>query len=117
MVIEATLLVHITTEPVNPLQFPARWYTVRPERRTSYLTKQRSRQFMTSKRALISGAGVAGPALAFWLERCGVSCTIVERAPSLREGGQAVDFRGPIHRAVLERMGIWKAILERRTRP
>ena len=35
----------------------------------------------------------------------------------LREGGQAVDFRGPVHRAVLERMGIWDAIQERRTTP
>ena len=43
---------------------------------------------------LISGAGIAGPALAFWLSRFGFSPTVVERAPSLRSGGQAVDFRG-----------------------
>jgi len=69
------------------------------------------------QRVLISGAGVAGPALAFWLTRCGFRPTIVERAPALREGGQAVDFRGPIHREVLERMDIWRDIQERRTRP
>jgi 2-polyprenyl-6-methoxyphenol hydroxylase-like FAD-dependent oxidoreductase len=51
------------------------------------------------------------------MERCGIASTIVERAPSVREGGQAVDFRGPIHRAVLERMGLWEAIHERRTIP
>lgn len=72
---------------------------------------------MKSVHALISGAGVAGPALAFWLNRCGIASTVVERAPSLREGGQAVDFRGPIHRAVLERMGIWQTIHDHRTRP
>jgi 2-polyprenyl-6-methoxyphenol hydroxylase-like FAD-dependent oxidoreductase len=66
---------------------------------------------------LISGAGVAGPALAYWLERRGWSCTIVERARELRVGGQAVDFRGPIHRAVLERMNLWDPIHAHRTRP
>ncbi len=69
------------------------------------------------QRVLISGAGVAGPALAFWLARFGFQPTIVERAPALREGGQAVDFRGPVHRDVLERMDLWEAIHEQRTRP
>lgn len=59
---------------------------------------------------LISGAGIAGPALAFWLVRCGFKTTLIEQAPSLREGGQAVDFRGPAHLAVLERMGLLEAI-------
>jgi 2-polyprenyl-6-methoxyphenol hydroxylase-like FAD-dependent oxidoreductase len=71
---------------------------------------------MTSH-VLISGAGIAGPALALWLNRAGFRTTIVERATELREGGQAIDFRGPVHRAVLERMGLWDAIHERRTRP
>jgi 2-polyprenyl-6-methoxyphenol hydroxylase-like FAD-dependent oxidoreductase len=47
-----------------------------------------------SKTILISGAGVAGLALAHWLERFGYSATVVERAPELRGGGQAVDVRG-----------------------
>jgi 2-polyprenyl-6-methoxyphenol hydroxylase-like FAD-dependent oxidoreductase len=55
---------------------------------------------------LISGAGVAGPALAHWLLRTGHRVTVVERAPALRDGGYAVDFRGPAHLAVLERMGL-----------
>lgn len=70
-----------------------------------------------NQRVLISGAGVAGPALAFWLARAGFQPTIVERAPALRAGGQAVDFRGPIHRDVLERMDIWHEIHRHRTRP
>jgi 2-polyprenyl-6-methoxyphenol hydroxylase-like FAD-dependent oxidoreductase len=55
---------------------------------------------------LISGASVAGPALAFWLGRAGHDVTVVERAPKLRQGGYAVDFRGPAHMGTLERMGV-----------
>jgi len=47
-----------------------------------------------AKRILISGASVAGPALAFWLNRYGFEVTVVERAPGIRPGGYAVDFRG-----------------------
>jgi 2-polyprenyl-6-methoxyphenol hydroxylase-like FAD-dependent oxidoreductase len=54
---------------------------------------------------LISGASVAGPALAYWLHRHGLRTTIVERAPGLRPGGQPVDFRGTTMR-VLEEMGV-----------
>ncbi|GAB2833806.1 FAD-dependent monooxygenase [Lentzea nigeriaca] len=64
---------------------------------------------------LISGAGVAGPALAHWLARFGFSPTVVERAPSLREGGQAVDFRGEAHLSVLRRMGVLDAVRAART--
>ncbi|MCY0920782.1 FAD-dependent monooxygenase [Streptomyces sp. H27-G5] len=55
---------------------------------------------------LISGASIAGPALAYWLGRHGFRPTVVEVAPALREGGQAVDFRGNTHLTVLERMGV-----------
>ena len=71
---------------------------------------------MTRPHVLIAGAGIAGPSLAWWLSRRGWRITLVERARALRIGGQAVDFRGPVHRAVLERMGLWEAIHERRTR-
>lgn len=55
---------------------------------------------------LISGAGVTGPALAYWLGRYGASTTVVEVAPALRASGFAVDFRGPTHLAVLSKMGV-----------
>jgi len=58
------------------------------------------------KRVLISGASVAGPALAYWLGRSGYEVIVVERAPRLRNGGHAVDFRGAAHFEVLERMGV-----------
>lgn len=57
-------------------------------------------------RVLISGASVAGPALAHWLGHAGHDVLVVERAPALREGGYAVDFRGPAHLGTLDRMGI-----------
>ncbi|MFF3438958.1 FAD-dependent monooxygenase [Streptosporangium sp. NPDC002721] len=61
---------------------------------------------MKNTTVLISGASIAGPALAYWLSRSGHAVTVVERAPALRPGGQAVDFKGETHRVVLERMGI-----------
>ena len=59
-----------------------------------------------SGNVLISGASIAGPALAYWLGQYGFKPTVVELAPALREGGQAVDFRGETHLTVLERMGV-----------
>ncbi|MFH8403404.1 FAD-dependent monooxygenase [Streptomyces sp. NPDC018019] len=55
--------------------------------------------------ALISGAGIAGPALAYWLNRHGYAVTVVERAPALRSGGYKVDLRGVAIEAA-ERMGV-----------
>ncbi len=59
-----------------------------------------------TKNVLISGASIAGPALAYWLRRYGFRPTVVERAPALRQGGQAVDFRGPVHLDILRRMDL-----------
>ena len=54
---------------------------------------------------LISGAGIAGPALAFWLSRAGYQVAIVEIADDIRPGGQTVDLRGA-GGEVVERMGL-----------
>ncbi|MFI7439344.1 FAD-dependent monooxygenase [Nonomuraea indica] len=72
---------------------------------------------MTNKplSVLISGAGVAGPALACWLARSGATVTVVEKAPVLRTGGQAVDFKGGTHLELLRRMGILEEVRRRRT--
>src|ERR1043165_3089087 len=43
---------------------------------------------------LVSGAGIAGPCLAYWLLHHGFEPVIVERAPRLRTGGYIVDFWG-----------------------
>ena len=69
----------------------------------------------TNRDILISGASVAGPALAWWLSRHGFHPTVVERAPHLRGGGYAVDFRGATHLNVLTKMGILDAIKARQT--
>ena len=58
---------------------------------------------------LISGASIAGPALAYWLRRYGYSVTVVERGPELRPGGQGIDIRGA-GRTVVERMGLMRPI-------
>jgi 2-polyprenyl-6-methoxyphenol hydroxylase-like FAD-dependent oxidoreductase len=60
---------------------------------------------MTRRTVLISGGGIAGPALAYWLHRWGFGVTVVERAPGPRPGGQAVDLRGAA-RTVVDRMGL-----------
>lgn len=49
---------------------------------------------MDNKNILISGAGIAGLALAYWLKKFGFTPTIVEISPKLREGGYAIDFWG-----------------------
>ncbi|HTN91219.1 MAG TPA: FAD-dependent monooxygenase [Sorangium sp.] len=63
---------------------------------------------MQNRNILISGASIAGPALAYWLRRHGFNPTLVERAPALRDGGYAVDVRGPALE-VLARMGLGEA--------
>ena len=60
---------------------------------------------MSDIRVLVSGASIAGPALAHWLRRRGAEVTVVEQAPGLRPGGQAVDARG-VARDVIGRMGL-----------
>ena len=60
---------------------------------------------MPQPTVLISGAGIAGPALAFWLNRSGYRVTIVELADGIRPGGQTVDLRGA-GGEVVERMGL-----------
>ena len=67
---------------------------------------------MAAKTVLISGASIGGPALAYWLSRHGFTPTIVEIAPDLRPGGQAVDLRG-VGRDVAERMGIMAAVRQK----
>jgi len=65
-------------------------------------------------RVLVAGASIAGPALAHWLRRRGAEVTVVERAPELRPGGQAVDARG-VAKEVIRRMGLDAAVRAART--
>ena len=64
---------------------------------------------MSDTRVLVAGASIAGPALAHWLRRRGAEVTVVEQAPGLRPGGQAVDARG-VAKEVIRRMGLDAAV-------
>ncbi|MEV0250867.1 FAD-dependent monooxygenase [Nocardia sp. NPDC050712] len=65
-------------------------------------------------RILISGASIAGPALAYWLAQSGFRPTVVERAPRPRPGGNGVDIRGESLR-IAELMGLLPRLRERAT--
>ena len=54
---------------------------------------------------LISGVGIAGPTLAFWLEKYGFAPTLVESAPALRASGYVIDFWG-LGYDIAEKMGL-----------
>ncbi|MEV6768104.1 FAD-dependent monooxygenase [Nocardia sp. NPDC051030] len=58
-----------------------------------------------SRSVLISGAGIGGSTLAYWLGRNGFEVTVVERATGQRSSGNPIDVRGPAL-GVVEEMGI-----------
>jgi 2-polyprenyl-6-methoxyphenol hydroxylase-like FAD-dependent oxidoreductase len=58
---------------------------------------------------LVSGAGIAGPTIAYWLLRRGFTPILIERAPSFREGGYMIDFWA-VGFDVAERMGLIPAL-------
>ncbi|GAB7052287.1 FAD-dependent monooxygenase [Catenuloplanes indicus] len=62
-------------------------------------------------RVLISGASIAGPAVAYWLARSGFEVTVVEKAGALRGGGYPIDIRGSALE-VARRMGILPRLRE-----
>ena len=64
-----------------------------------------------SRRVLISGASIAGNAVAWWLGHYGFDVVVVEKAEGFRDGGQNIDVRGP-GREVLRRMGLERTALE-----
>jgi 2-polyprenyl-6-methoxyphenol hydroxylase-like FAD-dependent oxidoreductase len=69
---------------------------------------------MSNQTALISGAGIAGPTLTYWLARHGFHPTVVERAGAPRSSGSPVDVRGPAV-DVAERMGVMPRIRQAST--
>ncbi|OLR92820.1 FAD-dependent monooxygenase [Actinokineospora bangkokensis] len=69
---------------------------------------------MTARRAVVSGASIAGLSAAFWLRRTGWEVTVLERAGAFRDGGQNVDVRGVAHE-VLDRMGLTAAVKAQNT--
>ncbi len=65
---------------------------------------------MSTKAALVSGAGIAGPAVAYWLLQHDYAVTLVEQAQSLRRQGYIIDFWGAGYDLV-ERMGLLPQVL------
>jgi 2-polyprenyl-6-methoxyphenol hydroxylase-like FAD-dependent oxidoreductase len=66
------------------------------------------------RKALISGAGIAGATAAYWLAKTGFDVTVVEQARGVRSSGSPVDVRGPAAE-VAERMGVMAQIREAST--
>src|SRR5918994_2336286 len=62
-------------------------------------------------KVLISGGGIAGPTLAYWLQRSGHEVLLVERSPELRSGGYVIDFWG-VGYDIAEKMGLIPRIRE-----
>jgi len=64
-----------------------------------------------SKSVLISGIGIAGPTLAYWLSAWGYRPTLTERAAAPRTDGYIIDFWG-LGYDIAERMGLLPALRE-----
>lgn len=62
-------------------------------------------------RVVINGAGIAGAALAYWLDRLGHEVLLVEHAPALRTGGYVLNLWGVGYDAV-EKMGLLPRLQE-----
>lgn len=67
-----------------------------------------------SSNILVIGAGIAGPAVCYWLKRFGFSPTLIEKSANLRKGGHALDVRG-VAIDLVKRMGIYEKICNMRT--
>src|SRR2546426_1653089 len=56
-------------------------------------------------RVLISGGGIAGLTLAYWLHRYDIPSVVIEQARDIRRDGYGIDFYGTGY-DVAERMGL-----------
>jgi len=71
-------------------------------------TREEAKAIKNNK-VLITGASIAGPTLAYWLQRYGFDVTLLEKAPALRLGGQNIDVKGPA-KTIAARMGLEEKI-------
>ncbi|KAL8882790.1 MAG: hypothetical protein Q9192_007519, partial [Flavoplaca navasiana] len=60
-------------------------------------------------RVIISGAGIAGTVLAYWLGKNAFDVVVVERSMSSTQSGQIIDVEGPAHE-IVTRMGLMEEI-------
>ncbi len=68
----------------------------------------------TLHKILVVGAGIAGPAVCYWLQKFGFTPTLIEKSASVRKGGQALDLRG-VATGLAKQMGIYSDICAMRT--
>jgi 2-polyprenyl-6-methoxyphenol hydroxylase-like FAD-dependent oxidoreductase len=69
----------------------------------------------SNRRILISGAGIAGLTLAYWLNEFGFEPMVVEKRPDLSDEGYMIDFYGAGY-DVAEKMGLLDALRARHYR-
>ncbi len=67
---------------------------------------------MAHPTVLISGIGIAGPTLAYWLAARDFNVTLVERAPRLRTSGYVIDFWGRAY-DIAEQMGLLPELIRK----
>ena len=60
-------------------------------------------------RIIISGGGIAGAVLAYWLGKHGLQVVVVERSLSDNQSGQIIDVEGP-SQEIVKRMGVLEEI-------
>ena len=65
-------------------------------------------------RVLISGGGIAGPALAWGLAKAGARVTVVEKAPAMLPYGQNIDLQGSAVLA-MQKMGLLEEVRRHNT--
>lgn len=67
---------------------------------------------IANRNVLISGAGISGLTLAYWLNKHGFSPTVIEKRPNLNERGYMIDFYGSGY-DVAEKMGLIDKLREK----
>src|SRR5262245_62054661 len=67
---------------------------------------------VSNTKILISGAGISGLTLAYWLQKQGFSPTIIEKRPDLHDRGFMIDFYGAGF-DIVEKMGLVKQLREK----
>lgn len=63
---------------------------------------------------LVIGAGIAGSAVCYWLQKFGFSPVLIDISADIRKGGQALDIRG-VAVSIVKKMGIYEQICKKRT--
>lgn len=69
------------------------------------------------RRVLVSGAGIAGPSLAWFLAKTGANITVLEKAPTLLPYGQNIDIKSGSALKVLIKIAFTRRGPENSIRP